>query len=259
MLLPIRGQLKPRTDGIIGLAGIATLAAIWCFLTYGGYIRPFFLPKPHRMLDGLLEFHSRNWLLPAIWRSFWRVTKALGFVVALGVPIGVLMGTFTPVDAFSRKIINGAKSIPTTGVIGLIVVWFGIEERGKIVFLFIGAIFYMVILVKSAVLAVPPDYIRVALDLGANRRQMIWRVLLPGALPQIWDAFAVCNGIMWTYIVLAEFINSSEEQLGLGYLLQIGSRTQDVAKVFAMLIVIAAISAGTDWFLQSIRRRFLDW
>jgi ABC-type nitrate/sulfonate/bicarbonate transport system permease component len=64
---------------------------------------------------------------------------------------------------------------------------------------------------------------------------------------------------MWTYIVLAEFINSNEEQLGLGYLLQIGSRTQDSGKVFATLTVIAVISSLTDYALQVVRRRFLDW
>ena len=64
---------------------------------------------------------------------------------------------------------------------------------------------------------------------------------------------------MWTYIVLAEFINSNEEQLGLGYLLQIGSRTQDSGKVFATLAVIAVISSFTDFVLQATRRRFLNW
>ena len=68
--------------------------------------------------------------------------------------------------------------------------------------------------------------VRVGLDIGANRWQIMRRVLLPGALPQIWDAIAVCNGIMWTYIVLAEYINSTEENLGLGYLLNIVQHTQ---------------------------------
>lgn len=142
---------------------------------------------------------------------------------------------------------------------GLIVLWFSIEERAKIVFLFLGAIFYMIILVKNAVLSVNDDYLRVALDLGANRRQVIGRVLLPAALPHIWDAIAVCNGIMWTYIVLAEFINSNEEQLGLGYLLYIGSRTQVSGKVFATLIIIAMISSLTDFLFQAVRKRFLNW
>jgi ABC-type nitrate/sulfonate/bicarbonate transport system permease component len=169
------------------------------------------------------------------------------------------MGTFAPVDAFLRRIISGAKSVPTTGILGLIVLWFSLEERAKILFLFLGAIFYMVIMVKNAVLNVREDYIRVALDIGANRWQMVSRVLIPGALPQIWDAIAVCNGIMWTYIVLAEFISSNEAHLGLGYLLYIGSRTQESSRVFAALILIAVISSLTDWLLYAIRKRFWNW
>lgn len=259
MRVGVRERISSRSDLIISVIGIGVLIAIWCFLTYCGLVKPVFLPKPTDMWRGLVDFQRRQWLVPAIWRSFLRVTESLLLVIIAGVPLGILMGTFAPVDAFFRKIINGAKSIPTTGIMGLIIVWFSIEERAKIVFLFIGAIFYMIILAKNAVLKVPQDYIRVALDLGANRRQMIWRVLLPGALPQIWEAIAVCNGIMWTYIVLAEFINSNEEQLGLGYLLQIGSRTQDSGKVFATLALIALISSFTDYLLQSVRRRFLDW
>jgi NitT/TauT family transport system permease protein len=255
----VREHISGRSDLIIGLTGIGVFAAIWCYLTYGGFIQPVFLPSPTAMWQGLVDFEHRDWLFPAIWRSFRRVTESLFLVIIVGVPLGILMGTFTPVDAFLRKIISGAKSIPTTGVVGLIVVWFSIEERAKIVFLFIGAIFYMIILVKNAVQKVPEEYIRVALDLGATRAQVVWRVLLPGAMPQIWESIAVCNGIMWTYIVLAEFINSNEEQLGLGYLLQIGSRTQDSGKVFATLAVIAVISSFTDYLLQATRRRFLDW
>jgi NitT/TauT family transport system permease protein len=243
----------------VGLAGIAVVAVIWCFLTYGGHVKPLFLPSPGGIWEGLADYHERGWLLPAISRSFWRVTKSLLLVIAVGVPIGVLMGAFPVVDALLRKLVNGAKSIPTTGIVGLIVLWFSIEERAKTVFLFLGAIFYMIILVKSAVQNVSEEYLRVATDIGANQTQTITRVLLPAALPQIWDAVAVSNGIMWTYIVLAEFINSNEEQLGLGYLLYVGSRTQESGKVFGTLILIGLISSLTDWALQSIRKRYFHW
>jgi len=259
MRFQIGSRLSPRTDTLVGVTGIATVVIVWCVVTYGHMVRPLFLPTPGGIWEGLVAFHRREWLFPAIWSSFWRVTKSLALVTAVGVPIGVVMGAFAPVDAFLRKIVNGAKSVPTTGILGLIVLWFSVEEKAKIIFLFIGAIFYMIILVKSAVQNVNEDYLRVALDVGAGRGQTIWRVVLPGALPQIWDAIAVCNGIMWTYIVLAEFINSSEEQLGLGYLLNIGSRTQESGKVFATLILIALISSMTDWILQTARKRLLDW
>jgi ABC-type nitrate/sulfonate/bicarbonate transport system permease component len=259
MAFEVRGSLSHRTDVLIGLAGILTLLVLWSVATYGGWVKPLFLPTPTMIWQGLVDFHQQGWLLPAIGRSFGRVTHALGLVILVGVPIGVLMGAFPAVDAFLRKIINGAKSVPTTGIVGLIVLWFSIEERAKIVFLFIGAIFYMIILVKSAMQSVSEQYLRVAFDIGAKPMQVILRVLLPGALPQIWDAIAVCNGIMWTYIVLAEFINSNEQQLGLGYLLYMGTRLQESGKVFATLILIALISSMTDWALQSVRRRFLNW
>jgi len=258
-LFAVRGKLSPRADFVIGLAGIATLLVVWLVLTHGGYVRSLFLPKPSDIWEGLGAFHERGWLLPAIGRSTWRVLRSLFLVILVGVPIGVMMGALAPVDAFLRKIINGGKSIPTTGIVGLIVLWFSIEERAKIVFLFLGAIFYMIILVKNAVAGVNEEYLRVATDIGATRVQTIWRVLLPGALPQIWDAIAVCSGIMWTYIVLAEFINSNEEQLGVGFLLQLGSRANDSGKVFGMLVLIALISSLTDWLLQSVRKRFLNW
>jgi NitT/TauT family transport system permease protein len=259
MHFAIRGRLSPRADLVIGLTGIAAFIAVWCVLTYGGYVKPLFLPTPTDIWEGLAGFHQRHWLFPAIWRSFWRVTRALGWVILVGVPIGVLMGAFAPVDALLRKVVNGAKSIPTTGLIAPVVLWFGIEEPGKIVFLFLGSIFYLIILVKNAIQGVNEEYLRVALDIGANRWQTVGRVLLPAALPQIWDAIAVCNGIMWTYIVLAEFINGNEEQLGLGYLLSIGSRHEEQGEVFAVLILIGVISSLTDWILQSVRRRFLNW
>jgi NitT/TauT family transport system permease protein len=259
MLFTIRGKLAPRLDMTIGFIGIGVLIVVWCAVTYGGLVKPLFLPTPSGVWQGLLDFNTRHWLLPAIWQSFWRVLRSLLLVIIVGVPIGVLMGAFAPVDAFLRKIINAGKSIPTTGIVGLIVLWFSIEERAKIVFLFLGAIFYMVILVKNAVQDVSDDFVRVALDIGANRWQLIRRVILPAALPHIWDAIAVCNGIMWTYIVLAEFINSNEQQLGLGYLLYMGSRTQESGRVFATLLLIGMISSLSDWLLQSVRKRYLNW
>ena len=255
----VRSALSPRADFLIGMAGIVTLIAIWCWVTYGGHVKPLFLPSPTQICESYAEFNDRGWLLRAIEGSVTRVVKALLLVIAIGVPVGILMGAFTSVDAFLRKIVNGSKSVPTTGIVGLIVLWFGIEERAKMVFLFLGAIFYMIILVRSAVLNVNEDYIRVATDIGAKPFEMIRKVLIPGALPQIWDAIAVCTGIMWTYIVLAEYINGNEEQIGLGYLLNIGSRTQDSGKVFCILLLVALISSLTDFGLGWIRKRFLNW
>ena len=258
----IRNRLTAREDMVIGGVGVGTIIALWCVLTYGSIVPHNFLPTPGMIWDGLVEYHTqRHWLFPAIGRSLWRVVRALALVLVIGIPVGVLMGAFSEVDAFLRKIINGGKAVPISALTSLIVLWFNLDDEGKIAFLFLGAVFYMIILVKNAVANVNEEYVRVALDIGANRWQIIRRVLLPGALPQIWDAVAVCLGIMWTYIILAEIINSSEANLGVGYLLQTGARLggNSSGKVFGMLIVVALISTLTDYAMQLIRRRFINW
>jgi len=201
----VRQPLSQTADAILGFVGILVVVIVWCVLTYGHYVRPLFLPTPTAMWQSVQELDAKRWLVPAIVRSTWRVAQSLFWVALIGIPIGVLMGAFAPADALLRKLVSGGKSIPTTGIAGLIILWFSIGESAKIVYLFIGAIFYMIILVRSAVLSVNEAYLKVALDLNASRTQIITRVLLPGALPAIWEALAVCNGIMWTYIVLAEF------------------------------------------------------
>lgn len=257
--MKIRTPISPTKDLIYSSIGITILIAAWCGVTYGGLVKPLFLPSPTEVLRGLLHFQELGWLVPAIYRSFMRVALALLLVTAIGTPIGLLMGAYAPVDSTLNRILNGFKAIPPTGLIGLIILWFSIEENAKIVFLFLGAIFYMILLVRNAIAAVPENLLVVARDIGATNLQILRKVLIPAALPQIWESIIICNGIMWTYIVLAEYINSNLDQIGLGYLLQVGSRTYQSGKVYGTLILIGAIAYLSDWVLRSIQRRFFAW
>ena len=191
----------------------------------------------------------------------------VALAIALDNPIsGVVHEHFEELSLeYAGELDSAAASNASLGVDrphnDFLTVWisWGIAALVAYVFLFLGAIFYMIVLVKNAVASVREDYVRVALDMGANQGQVLTKVLVPGALPQIWEAVAVCNGIMWTYIVLAEYINSNVEQIGLGYLLNIGSRTQDSGKVFATLILIGLVSTATDWLMQTVKKRFFAW
>jgi len=255
----IRDQLPAHIDALLGFMGILVFVALWCLFSYGNLVSRFALPTPTSIVQTFIRLYESGQLLMPIWRSLWRVLRALFFVILIGVPIGMLMGAFAPIDAFLRKIINGAKAVPITGLTALVTIWMGLEERGKVFYIFLGAVFYMIILVKNAIVCVNEEYTKVALDLGANRKQIVWRVLFLGALPQIWEAVAVCSGIMWTYIVLAEFLNSSAANQGLGGVLQNGLRLSEPPQVYCMLIVIAVISSLTDFVLQLIRKRFFNW
>jgi NitT/TauT family transport system permease protein len=255
----IRGHMPARIDALIGFTGILVFVVLWCVLSYGEFVSRFALPTPTSILQTFVRLYDSGQLIMPIARSTWRVTRALLLVTLIGVPVGVLMGAFAPVDAFLRKLVNGAKAVPITGLTALVTLWMGLEERGKVFYIFLGAVFYMIILVKNAIVSVNEEYTRVALDLGANRRQIVSRVLFFGALPQIWEAVAVCSGIMWTYIVLAEFLNSSTANQGLGGVLQNGLRLSQPPQVYCMLIAIAVISSLTDFLIHFVRKKFFNW
>src|SRR5436309_1962041 len=184
-------RLGYSRDNLVSWCGVLSLVILWCLLTYTRLVRKVFLPTPTGIWEGIMDYYHRGWLLAALGRSFRRVSLALAFVVGIGAPVGVVMGAFPDVDAFLRKLVNAGKSLPTTGLAGLIVLWFGIDERGKTVYLFLGALFYMILLTRNAVANVSEDYIAVANALGASRSQRIWRVLVPGVLLKIWEAIAV--------------------------------------------------------------------
>jgi len=255
----VRNQLSAKKDFALGLAGLTTLITLWCLLTYGGFVKPLFLPSPTGVWEGMVSFANKGWLDKAVIASAWRVLKSLFLVCLVGIPVGIIMGAFPVADAFLRKIINAGKAVPPPALIGLIILWFSIEEKAKIIFLFLGAIFYLIILVKDAISNVREEYVRVATDMGANSWQVVSKVLIPGAMPQIWEAITVCSGIMWTYIVLAEFINSNQDQIGVGYLLQIGSRTQESGMVYGALILIVLISVAFDFIMNQIKKRVFSW
>lgn len=252
-------QIFPRQRFFLPSVGVAGLIACWCFVTYAELVGPIFLPSPSLIGASYANLYEKGWLAPAIFRSFARVAMALLLVSSIGIPLGVLLAVSRIADGLTRHLIAAAKSVPVTGVLGLIILWFSIGEIAKVTFLFLGSIFYVIILVRSAVTQVNPTYVQVALDLGASRSQLVPKVLLPAALPRIFDAIIVANGLMWTYIVLAEFINSSQYDLGLGYLIYIGSRTQNSAMVYAALILIGLLSVGTDWLLGYFRRLLFRW
>lgn len=252
----VRADLPPRLRTALGWGMIGVLLLAWIAVTALGSVPALLLPSPIAILQGGAELAQKGELLPSTVITLGRIGQALLLVIAVGIPLGVLMGSLATVDSLLQPLVAGAKGIPTTAFIALVILWFGIEERAKIVFLFLGAIFYMLLLVRDAILGVREEYVRTALDLGAGGARTVFSVLLPGAMPRIWDGIIVCNGIMWTYVVLAEFINAKS---GLGYLINIAGRLQRSDQVFAGVILIGVISVCTDWILRRIKARWFSY
>jgi ABC-type nitrate/sulfonate/bicarbonate transport system permease component len=174
----------------------------------------------------------------------------------VAIPLGIVMGTFPPVKAFFSPILDPLRFLPISALVPLTIVWFGIDEMQKIVFLFLGTVVYLLPLVVEAVEGVDEVFLQTATTLGATRSQLVRHVLVPGSLPAIGEALRVMNGIGWTYVILAEVINA---QYGLGALITVAGKRSHVDQIFALVLVILAVGVATDWILRGVNRALFSW
>jgi NitT/TauT family transport system permease protein len=247
----------PRSMAFV-LAFVAPVLVLgaWCALTYGGFVKPDFLPSPTEVLRGTLQLFIQHDLMSAILNSSRRIGLAFLIASAAALPLGVLMGAFEPVNRFFEPIMAPMRYMPISAFIPLLILWFGIYERQKIAFLFLGVFVYLLPVVVSAIRLVPEELVQTALTLGASKWQVIRTVLLPAALPEIFDSFRVMNAIAWTYVILAEAVNPER---GLGYMVELARTHQKASWSFAGLLVIGGIGLLTDFLIRTLSNLLFRW
>src|ERR1044071_7163503 len=255
-LFSIRSPLSKETAFVLGLLAPALVLGAWCGLTYSGYVRPDFLPTPTEVVRGTLQLFLHYDLTDAILISTRRIAIAFLLASAIALPLGVLMGAFDPINRFFEPIMAPLRYMPISAFIPLLILWFGIYDKQKIAFLFLGVFVYLLPVVVSAIRAVPEELVQTALTLGASKLQVIRTVLVPAALPEIFDSFRVMNAIAWTYVILAEAVNPGQS---LGYMVQLAYSHQRASWSFAELIVIGGIGLFTDFVIRTLSAMLFRW
>lgn len=251
---PLRRSLRlPMTLALPLLVLVA-----WCALTLGEppFVGELFLPSPLRVIQVTLRMVIDGSLSDAVLASALRIGISFGAACAVALPLGILMGSFDPVDRFLDPITAPLRYMPISAFIPLLILWFGIDEGQKIAFLFLGVFVYLLPVVVTAIRAVPDELVQTALTLGATRAQVIRTVLIPAALPEIFDSFRVMNAISWTYVILAEFVNARR---GLGYLIALAGNHLKTAEVFSGILVIGVIGLATDALIRLVNSLLFPW
>ncbi len=264
-LFGVRSNISSTAGRLLGLSSVAMILLAWCICSYvevqkadgpAPLVSHFFLPAPHEVLRSLLYLIYEKGLLGAVGTSALRILKAFGLSVAVALPLGILMGSFEAVNRFFDPIIAPMRYLPITAFIPLLILWFGIDESQKIAFLFLGTVVFLLPVVVDAIKVVPEELVQTAFTLGATRFQVIRTVLIPAALPQIFDSFRVMNAIAWTYIILAEIVNP---QSGIGYILRLAEQHTKPEWSFAGILVVGVIGILTDLIIRGINRVVFRW
>ena len=255
-LFALRAPLPKATALALGFVMPALVLAAWCVASYGGLAPADFLPSPTEVIRGTLQLFLQYDLFEAILVSTRRIALAFLLASAVALPLGILMGAFAPVNRLFEPIVSPLRYMPISAFIPLLILWFGIYEKQKIAFLFLGVFVYLLPVVVTAIRAVPEEYVQTALTLGASRGQVIRTVLLPAAAPEIFDSFRVMNAISWTYVILAEAVNPEH---GLGYMVELARTHQKASWSFAGLLVIGGIGLLTDFLITTVSRLLFRW
>jgi NitT/TauT family transport system permease protein len=252
----LRAPLPRTISVVLGLVAPVIVLAGWCLVSYGRLAPADFLPSPTEVVRGTLQLFIQYDLGLAIWISTKRILIAFALASALALPLGVLMGAFEPVNRIFEPIMSPLRYMPISAFIPLLILWFGIYESQKVAFLFLGVFVYLLPVVVTAIRAVPDELVQTALTLGASRWQAVRTVLLPAALPEIFDSFRVMNAISWTYVILAEAVNPEH---GLGYMVELARTHQKASWSFAGLLVIGGIGLLTDALIRACSAMLFRW
>jgi ABC-type nitrate/sulfonate/bicarbonate transport system permease component len=244
---------------VLGIGAVAVVLLVWSLLAGSGLVSPTRLPAPWDVLAAfayLSWYEGESMLLTATLWSVGRLAVAGVLVIVIGIPVGIAMGAAPRLNAVLSPLIDPFRSAPVVALLPVLVMWLGIGEEMKVAFLFIGAVVYLIPMVRDAIQAVPQSYWIGARDLGATPWECITKAVVPMAMPRIADAVIVAFSVMWTYITVAEYVNA---RVGLGQLIQNARRFSAWDQVFAGIIVIIALALVTYQGMNWAKRRLFPW
>ena len=255
-MLKIRGAISKRSYTTLSVFTFGIVFFAWLFLSNFGLVNAVFLPSPMKVLGYFLGAMQDGSLLPNILISCQRILFGVFFAVVLGMPLGILCGTFKGAEAIIRPLCEFVRYLPVPAFVPLVMVWVGIGESAKVLLLFIGVFFQMVLMVADDALSVSDDLLNAGYTLGATRRQTIIKILIPAMLPRCMDTLRMMIGWAWTYLVVAEMVAANS---GLGYSIMKAQRFLKTDAMFTGILIIGILGLVTDRCLYFLNKEVFHW
>lgn len=244
----VRGAISPISRALMGFCCLALIGAVWWGVTRGGaedrIVSPSILGSPAEVFGSFGSLWFDRALMRNTLASLWRVAQGYGLALLLGVPLGILAGCFPRFNAFLSPITLFGRNVPIAALLPLSLMWFGTGEAQKSMFIFIAAVSFVVVDATQTVVSVDQKYVDTAYTLGASRAQIILKVLVPLAAPDIFTSARLLFGLGFGYIVLAEMVGL--EGGGIGALISISMRRGPREHVYLSLVWLALFAYGVD-------------
>ncbi len=240
----------------LGIAFFVVFVAAWSLATFGGFVSKTFLADPVTMLREGYALFAQHGFAKDVGMTVWRVVGGFVLAALVGVPLGIAMGAFKPIEAFFEPFVSFARYLPASAFIPLLILWAGIGETQKLLVIFIGVFFQIVLMVAVIVSGTRRDLVEAAYTLGASASGIVRRVLLPSAAPQVAETLRLVLGWAWTYVIVAELIGASS---GIGHMITDSQALLNTGQIIFGIIVIGVIGLVSDFAFKWINARLYPW
>jgi NitT/TauT family transport system permease protein len=224
---------------------------------------PVYLPAPHEVAIAFYtafttepKRRNENWLHESLWHSIQIIFWGFFLSSLVGVPLGILCGTYSFVSKLTEPFVEFFRYLPAPAFGALAVAILGIHDAPKIAIIFIGTFFQQVLVVSNTTRKLDPSLIEAALTLGAKRLTLLFKVVIPGIITHLYKDLRILLGWAWTYLIVAELIGSSS---GITWFITQQARYKNFDNVFAAIIMIGIIGLTTDLILAQIGKRIFPW
>ena len=226
----------------------------------GVQMQPLYLPSPERVWQAVVEVARDGFRNFTLWEhlgySLFRVIAGFVLGALVGIPLGYAMGLSNWFRGWFDPIVEFMRPVPPLALIPLVIIWFGIDETGKIVLLFLAALWIMAIGARAGVSGVNITKVHAAYSLGASKGQILRHVIIPNSLPEIFTAARVAMGVCWGTVVAAELVAAN---VGAGMMITAAAKFQQTYIVVMGIILIGIIGFGIDILMRMAEKWLVPW
>lgn len=241
-----------------------TIAVVVFLLMFGAWwlaarihlASSFFLPSPAQVGRRVVQLARDGTLWQDTRISFERISIGWLLSTAVGLPIGVLIGTLRPFEAAFEPPIDFFRYMPAVAFVPLTIVWVGVGESQKYLIIFIGTFFQQALMVMDNVKRVPREYVDIGRTLGMRESSILVRIVIPASAPALWDTLRITIGWAWTWLVVAELVAANS---GLGHRIMTAERFFETDTIFVGILTIGVLGLVMDQAMKFLGRRLFHW
>lgn len=252
-----RGDVfRPRELRWLGVLGIAALIGLWQVATMRGWLSPILAPAPSSVAQSLWSMAETGSLWTNLKASLWRLLGGWTLGTLAGLALGLAIGLTTLFRSTGVPLVAALFPIPKIALLPLFILWFGIGESSKVATIAFGVFFPTVVACYGGVDGVDRTLVRMGRSFGLSSWAILWKIVLPGALPAILSGFRISASIGIILLVAAEMIGA---QHGVGALILLAGNLMMTDQLLAGVVVLSAMGLTVNAVVTLVEKRLLSW